>query len=116
MEKLKFIVGRAGCGKTEYCFKQIEAGLRDESYDNLMLIVPEQFNLQMQRDLAKRLAPGLLRAEVMSFNILAREVFREVGKNEATVIEDLERMIILKRVIEDHRKEIVFYKKNLQNT
>lgn len=116
MEKLKFIVGRAGSGKTEYCFKQIEEALKDESYDHLMLLVPEQFNLQTQRDLAKRLAPGLLRAEVMSFNILAREVFREVGKNEATVIEDLERMIILKRVIEDHRKEIVFYKKNLQNT
>ena len=116
MENLKFIVGRAGSGKTEYCFKQIEEHLKDESYDSLMLLVPEQFNLQMQRDLAKRLEPGLLRAEVMSFNILAREVFREVGKNEATVIEDLERMIILKRVIEDHRKEIVFYKKNLQNT
>ena len=116
VKKVKFIVGRSGCGKTHLCYKQIANQLDQESYEPLMLLVPEQFNLQNQRDLAKYLAPGLLRAEVMSFNILAREVFREVGKSDATVIEDLERMIILKRVVEAHRKEIVFYKKNLQNT
>ena len=116
VEKVKFVVGRSGSGKTHYCYTQIEEKLKEEQYDALMLLVPEQFNLQNQRDLAKRLAPGLLRAEVMSFNILAREVFREVGKSDVTVVEDLERMIILKRVVEAHRKEIVFYKKNLQNT
>ena len=116
MEKIKFIVGRAGYGKTHYCYAQIAERLKEDSTESLMLLVPEQFNLQNQRDLAKFLSPGLLRAEVMSFNILAREVFREVGKSDATVIEDLERMIILKRVVEAHRKEIVFYKKNLQNT
>ena len=116
VEKVKFVVGRSGSGKTHYCYTQIEEKLKEEQYDALMLLVPEQFNLQNQRDLAKRLAPGLLRAEVMSFNILAREVFKEVGKSDVTVVEDLERMIILKRVVEAHRKEIVFYKKNLQNT
>ncbi|MBE6022974.1 MAG: hypothetical protein E7231_07040 [Cellulosilyticum sp.] len=116
MEKVKFVVGRSGCGKTHYCYTQIEEQLKQGGNESLMLLVPEQFNLQNQRDLAKHLAPGLLRAEVMSFNILAREVFREVGKSDVTVVEDLERMIILKRVIEAHRKEIVFYKKNLQNT
>ena len=114
--KVEFIVGRSGSGKTTRCYEQIEKHLQDDSFDSLMLLVPEQFNLQTQRDLAKRLAPGLLRAEVMSFNILAREVFREVGKKEVSVIEDLERMIILKRVIEANKKEIVFYKKNINNT
>ncbi len=115
MEKVEFIVGRSGAGKTTYCYEGIENKLKESHYDTLMLLVPEQFNLQTQRDLATRLAPGLLRAEIMSFNVLAREVFREVGKTETTVIEDLERMIILRRVIESHKKEIVFYKKNLNN-
>ena len=103
MERVEFVVGRSGCGKTAYCYEGIETKLKEESYDTLMLLVPEQFNLQTQRDLAKRLAPGLLRAEVMSFNILAREVFREVGKTPTTVVEDLERMIILKRIVEAHK-------------
>ena len=114
--KVEFIVGRSGSGKTTRCYEQIENHLKDQSFESLMLLVPEQFNLQTQRDLAKRLAPGLLRAEVMSFNILAREVFREVGKEKTTVVEDLERMIILKRVIEANKKDIVFYKKNVNNT
>ena len=116
MERVEFVVGRSGSGKTTYCYEGIETKLKEESYDTLMLLVPEQFNLQTQRDLAKHLSPGLLRAEVMSFNILAREVFREVGKTPTTVVEDLERMIILKRIIETHKKEIVFYKKNINNT
>ena len=116
MKRIEFIVGRSGCGKTTYCYEGIETKLKEESHDMLMLLVPEQFNLQTQRDLAKRLAPGLLRAEVMSFNTLGREVFREVGKTPTTVVEDLERMIILKRIVEAHKKEIVFYKKNINNT
>lgn len=111
MKKVQFIVGRSGAGKTTYCYEAIETALKEESFDPLLLLVPEQFNLQTQKDLAKRLYPGLLRAEVISFNTLAREVFKEVGKAEVAVIEDLERMIILKRVIEAHKKEIIFYKK-----
>lgn len=116
MKKVEFIVGRSGCGKTTRCYEAIEDKLSAGNYDSLMLLVPEQFNLQMQKELAKRLSPGLLQAEVISFSVLAREVFREVGKAQTTVIEDLERMIILKRVIEAHKKEIVFYKKNINNT
>lgn len=115
MKQVEFIIGRSGSGKSTYCYEKIEEELKKDSSDPLLLLVPEQFNLQTQRDLAKRLAPGLLRAEVISFNTLAREVFREVGKLEATVVEDLERMIILKRIIEAHKKEIVFYKKNINN-
>ena len=116
MKKIQFVVGRAGCGKTHYCYTQIKNQLKTEEDTPLILLVPEQFNLQTQRELATYLAPGLLRAEVISFNTLAREVFREVGKKEVTVVEDLERMIILKRMIEVNRKDIIFYKKNLQNT
>ena len=116
MKKVQFIVGRSGSGKTTYCYNAIEEALKEESFEPLLLLVPEQFNLQTQRELAKRLYPGLLRAEVISFNTLAREVFREVGKAEVTVVEDLERMIILKRVIEAHKKDIIFYKKNVNNT
>lgn len=114
--KVKFIVGPSGSGKTTQCYKAIEHHLQEKSFEPLMILVPEQSNLQIQRELSERLAPGLLRTEVMSFSLLAREVFREVGKEKVTVIEDLERMIILKRIIEAHKKEIIFYKKNINNT
>lgn len=116
MQQVEFILGRSGAGKTSYCYEEIAKELKKEAYGNLIVLVPEQFNLQTQKELAKKLYPGLLRAEVLSFNTLARSVFQEVGKIDLPVIEDLERMIILKKVIEEHKKELVFYKKNVNNT
>lgn len=113
---VEFVLGRAGSGKTTYCYLQIEEELKKEGYNSLMMLVPEQFNLQTQLDLSKRLYPGLLRAEVASFNTLSREVFKEVGKVEYPIIEDLERIMILKKVIEEHKKELLFFKKNIHNT
>ncbi len=116
MQQVEFILGRSGVGKTHYCYEQVAKALKEEGHNNLIVLVPEQFNLQTQKELAKKLYPGLLRAEVLSFNTLARGVFQEVGKIDIPVIEDLERMIILKKVIEEHKKELVFYKKNVNNT
>lgn len=116
MQPIEFILGRSGAGKTNYCYEAVAKELEEEAYGSLIVLVPEQFNLQTQKDLAKKLYPGLLRAEVLSFNTLARSVFQEVGKENIPVIEDLERMIILKKVIEEHKKELVFYKKNINNT
>lgn len=115
--KVQFVIGRAGSGKTTKCYEAIEEKLQEQEVGQLILLVPEQFNLQMQRDLSERLGKGLLKAEVLSFNTLAREVFKEVGcKKEKTIVEDLERMIILKRLMEAHKNDLVFYKKAINNT
>ena len=113
MMQTEFILGRACSGKTIYCYQQIENELKKESYSSLILLVPEQFNLQTQIDLSQRLYPGLLRVEVTSFNTLAREVFKEVGKADLPTIDDLERIMILKKIIEEHKKELTFFKKNI---
>ncbi len=116
MGSVKFVIGRSGSGKTTSCYNDIKSYLKQDPFSPLLMLVPEQFNLEVQKELARELHPGLLSSEVISFNTLAREVFRETGKSEAVVVEDLERMIILKKVIEEHKKEIVFYKKNINNT
>ncbi len=112
---VEFILGRAGSGKTTYCYSQIEDELGKDHYTDIMMLVPEQFNLQTQINLSKRLYPGLLRVEVISFNTLSREVFKEVGKPEIPIIDDLERIMILKKIIEDHKKELIFFKKNIHH-
>ena len=116
MGSVKFILGRASTGKTTFCYDKIKHSLKESPFNPYLMLVPEQFNLEVQKELAKELYPGILSAEVISFNTLAREVFKETGKTKAVVVEDLERMIILKKVIEEHKKEIVFYRKNINNT
>lgn len=112
---VEFILGRTKSGKTMYCYNQIAEELKKDQYNDLIMLVPEQFNLQTQMNLSKRLYPGLLRVEVKSFNTLAREVFKEVGKPQMTVIDDLERMMILRKIIEEHKTELIFFKKNIQH-
>ena len=105
-----FILGTAKSGKTTVCYEQLREELKKEAYHNLIMLVPEQFNLQTQVELAKLLKPGLLRVEVMSFRNLAKRVLKEVGGIKEPVIDDLERVMILKKLLEQHKSELVYYK------
>lgn len=105
-----FILGVAKSGKTTNCYKQLQEELAKDAYHNLIMLVPEQFNLQVQIELAKLLKPGLLRTEVMSFRNLAKRVLKEVGGIKEPVIDDLERVMILKKLLEQHKSELVYYK------
>ena len=67
---LRFIIGRAGSGKTTRCMEEIiekgKAGGRQ------VLIVPEQFTSQTERDFIEACGQGaILSAEVLSFGRLA---------------------------------------------
>lgn len=110
--KAKFILGRAGSKKTSECYSQIQEALTKDEYGNLIMLVPEQFNLQTQIELSQKLYPGLLRVEVISFKNLAQKVLKEAGKDHFPVIDDLEKVMILKRILEEHKKELSFFKKS----
>lgn len=46
---LRFIVGRAGVGKTQLCFEELLVQLREDPLGKpLLLIVPEQATFQME--------------------------------------------------------------------
>lgn len=105
-----FILGTAKSGKTTACYNQLREELAKDAYHNLIMLVPEQFNLQVQVELAKLLKPGLLRTEVMSFRNLAKRVLKEVGGIKEPIIDDLERVMILKKLLEQHKRELVYYK------
>ncbi len=77
---LKIVYGRAGSGKTTYCLNEILNTLGNEDNHPLILIVPEQFSLQAEKNLAKTTSSkNVVRAEVLSFRRLAFRVFAEVG-------------------------------------
>ena len=79
---LRFILGRAGSGKTTYCLDKIREKLHtSQEGNNLILLVPEQATFQMEMELAK--TPdlnGIIRAQVFSFNRLTWKILQEVGE------------------------------------
>src|SRR5262245_25575267 len=82
---VRFVLGRAGTGKTRHCLDAILAELDRPTGDHpLLLIVPEQASFQMERALAARSARrGYFRAEVLSFSRLATRVLDQFGGGPA---------------------------------
>lgn len=82
---VRFVLGRAGTGKTRHCLDTIAGELGRPSEDQpLLLIVPEQASFQMERALAARAARrGYSRAEVLSFSRLSTRVFDQFAGGPA---------------------------------
>src|SRR5688572_25353675 len=102
---IRFIIGRAGSGKTWRCLEAIRARLRENSAtgNKLLLIVPEQASFQMERALIETpdLA-GYTRCEVLSFQRLAYRIFAETSadprRNDQT-IGPSGRLMVIRRLI-----------------
>ena len=80
--KLKFIAGRAGSGKTEYCLSAIADRLQEAPLGPAcILLLPEHMTYQMERQLAQRAGEGrgFLRAYVFGFRRFARQVLLDAG-------------------------------------
>ena len=76
---LRFILGRAGSGKTGMILNEI-AGRAARREGGNYLIVPEQYSHEAERELARRCGDAMsLYAEVLSFSRLAHYVSLEVG-------------------------------------
>ncbi|HOV43888.1 MAG TPA: hypothetical protein PLE01_08300, partial [Syntrophothermus lipocalidus] len=78
---LRFVIGRAGAGKTTYCLEEIQKELQDRPLGpSIIILVPEQSTFQMEQKLTG--LPGLegsFRAQVYSFRRLAWRVLEETG-------------------------------------
>ncbi|MDD2621307.1 MAG: exodeoxyribonuclease V subunit gamma, partial [Syntrophomonadaceae bacterium] len=112
---VRYILGRAGKGKSQHIFREIEENLLSSAEYKLLLIVPEQFTLQAERDLISRLAlPGIMRIEVLSFTRLASRVFNEAGNSSRTLINEQGKSMVLRKIIDENRRDLSIYKKASQ--
>lgn len=77
---LRFIYGRSGSGKSYYCLKDIKRKLEKDDKNPLILLVPEQFSFQSEKNLIHYIGEeAISRAQVLSFKRMAYKVFNEVG-------------------------------------
>ena len=104
----RFVVGRAGSGKSTLCLEEIRHELRMESLgDPLILLVPEQATYQMEITLAN--TPdlgGSLRAQVLSFRRLGWRVFSETGGGQKILIGTIGKRMLLRQILLKHRLQL----------
>lgn len=108
---ITYITGRAAVGKSHFVMSQIKEKLQQKEDHPLILIVPEQFTLQAERDLIeKQQLEGIMRAEVLSFTRLAFRVFNEVGGLTKIPINEIGKSMIIKKILEESREGLTIYK------
>lgn len=105
---LRFIIGRAGSGKTTRCMEEIiekgKAGGRQ------VLIVPEQFTSQTERDFIEACGQGaILSAEVLSFGRLAHRVFSKTGIGARVPLDEIGKSMALQKILLQEKKNIVYF-------
>ena len=52
---LRLICGRAGTGKSEFCYKEIAQKINKEKNKKIYIITPEQFSLTTEKKLLEQL-------------------------------------------------------------
>ncbi len=113
---VRFILGRAGTGKTHHCLEAVRARLRQNPVDGprLILLVPEQAALQMERLLIETAdVSAFARCEVLSFRRLAYRVLQVAGDAGRVELSAVGRMMVLRHLLQQHQHELAIYRRVL---
>ena len=114
---LQLILGSSGVGKSHYGFTKIIEESRENPEKKYLVIVPEQFTMQTQKELVS-LHPekGIMNIDVLSFHRLAYRVLEEVGGNSHPVLEESGKTLVLQRVAQEQQKNLKILGANLKRT
>lgn len=109
---LRYIVGRAGSGKTTLIYKEILKNSKENRKKRLILLVPEQFTLQAEIDLISKMnLEGIMMVEVLSFERLVYKVLSDLGGLRTSTINELGKVMILKRLFDLNQKNLKVYQR-----
>ena len=109
---LRLIYGRAGSGKSFLCLEDIKNRLQMGGDTPLILLVPEQFSLQAEKNLVKVAGSGgIMRADVLTFRRMAHRVFNEVGGITRSPMNSAGKCMILYKVIDTLRDNLQIFSK-----
>lgn len=111
---LQFILGGAGSGKSTYLYRMISKEAAEHRNKNFIVLVPDQFTLETQKTLVEQSGQGgILNVDVLSFHRLAYRVFEEVPALRKTVLEDMGKMMLLRKVFSEQKGNLKYFKRGL---
>ena len=96
---LRFCFGASGAGKSTTVYQEIIDRSFTEKDKDFLVIVPDQFTMQTQKDVV-RMHPShtIMNIDVLSFGRLSHRIFEEVGLSSFSVLDDVGKSLILRRV------------------
>lgn len=106
---LTICYGRENVDKDRYLFDQLA--------EDALLIVPDQYTLEAEKDILQTLGrKGLLGMEVLSFSRLGTRILDEAGGGKRRMIDRYGRHMLLGRIVRTHKDELTLYGRYGENT
>ena len=104
---LRFYFGPSGSGKSHRIYEEIMQRAAQEPGRNFLIIVPDQFTMQTQKDLVMRSdRGGILNIDVVSFGRLSHRILEEVGTKEMPVLDDTGKSLVLQKIAADLKEQL----------
>lgn len=111
---VQFILGSAGSGKSHMLYTMLTNRADKNGDIEYVAIVPEQYSMESQKEIIN-IHPkhGAFNTEVVSFHRLALAVLEEVGNPNIKVMDDLAKTLVIRRVLESCKKELMIYSRKI---
>ena len=110
---LQIVYGRAGTGKSEYCYNEIAQNLKNE--DKIIIITPEQFSFTAEKKLMECINnTSVLNAEVVTLSRMAYRVIQETGGNTQNLTKCGKTMLIYS-ILNEQKNNLKFLGKTDEN-
>lgn len=112
---LQFIFGNSGAGKSHYLYEHIVKESMEHPDVNYIVIVPEQFTMQTQKDLCMaHPRKGIMNIDVLSFIRLSHRIFEETGKETKRILDDEGKNLILRKIAGKYEEDLRVLRGNLR--
>ncbi len=113
MAGLKFVLGRAGSGKSEYICQQ--AVLSEQLGKNAVIIVPEQYSHEREMQMIKKTGYICESLNVTSFNRLAKKIIADSGLPRHRADESGKAML-LSRALSRVKGKLCYFRRTEEHT
>ncbi|HEX6922328.1 MAG TPA: helicase-exonuclease AddAB subunit AddB, partial [Bacillales bacterium] len=110
---LRFMLGRAGSGKTSRFLEEVREKLRETPDGSpLVMLVPDQMTFETEYQLAAASElGGMTRAQVFSFGRLALNVLQQVGGVTRGRIDSVGINMMLRNIVEARKSELKVFQR-----
>ena len=107
---LTMVLGSSGAGKTQWLYQHMIEKAEKEKDSKILVIVPEQFTMQTQRDFVLMSEDHtILNIDVLSFVRMACRAASETGEEDVTILEDAGKMMLLRKIAEERKEELSIF-------
>lgn len=111
---LRIIYGRAGTGKSEYCYREIAEKIKADN--QILIITPEQFSFTAEKKLMEAIdANAVFNAEVVTLSRMAYRVINEIGGRTETNLSKCGKAMLIYSILNNNKKELKLIGKNDEN-